>query len=60
MKLKAHVEGLAITVIFAAVLAKDTLTRITADETVNAVNADAVYAWPCREACDGGQRRGRH
>ena len=43
MKLRAHVEGLAVVALFAAVLAKDTLVKITANETVNAVDADAVY-----------------
>lgn len=43
MKLKAHVEGLAITAIFAALLVKDMLVTITANETVNKAGAGAVY-----------------
>ena len=43
MKLRAHVEGLAITAIFAAVLAKDMLVAITANGTVNKAGAGAVY-----------------
>lgn len=43
MKLRAHVEGLAITAIFAALLVKDMLVTITANETVNKAGADAVY-----------------
>jgi hypothetical protein len=42
MKLKRHVEGLAIGAICAAVLAKDTLVAITADKTVNKAGAGAV------------------
>lgn len=42
MKLRAQVEGLAIAVICAAVLTKDTLVAITADKTVNKAGANAV------------------
>lgn len=42
MKLRAQVEGLAITVIVAAVLARDTLVAITADKTVNKAGAGAL------------------
>jgi hypothetical protein len=44
MKLKAQVEGLAIRAIFAAVLGKDVLVAITANETINKAGAEAVYA----------------
>lgn len=42
MKLKAQVEGLAIPVICAAVLARDTLVKLIANKTVNAAGADAI------------------
>lgn len=42
MKLRSQFEGLAITVIFAAVVVKDALVAITANNTVNAAGADAV------------------
>ena len=41
MKLRAHVEGLAITCIMAAVLAKDMLVKISANETVSKADADS-------------------
>jgi hypothetical protein len=43
MQLMAHIEGLAIRAIFAAVLGKDVLVAITANETINKAGADAVY-----------------
>ena len=42
MKLRSQVEGLGVKVSVAAVLAKDTLVSLTADETVNKAGADAV------------------
>jgi hypothetical protein len=42
MKLRAQVEGLAITVIIAAILVKDTIVTITGDRTVNKAGADAI------------------
>lgn len=42
MKLKAQVEGLAILATIAAVLAKDTILKITADHTVNKAGANDV------------------
>jgi hypothetical protein len=54
MKLRSHVEGLAIPVIVAAVLAKDTIVALTADNTVNKAGADAKIigrlSVPAREA----------
>jgi hypothetical protein len=42
MKLRAQVEGLAVAVICAAVLARDTLVKLTADKTVDKAGADAI------------------
>ena len=54
MKLKAQSEGLAITVICAAVLARDTLVKLTANKTVNKGGADDFVIGrlfnPAREA----------
>lgn len=54
MKLKAQVEGLAVAVIVAAVLVKDTLVKLTGDKTVDKAGADAVVIGrlmkPAREA----------
>lgn len=58
MKLKAQVEGLAVAVICAAVLAKDALVKLTADRTVNAAGAGDIVIGrvlkPAREAGGGG------
>jgi hypothetical protein len=40
MKLRAQAEGLAVSATIAAVLAKDTLLKITADRTVNKAGAN--------------------
>jgi hypothetical protein len=54
MKLKSQVEGLAVAVIVAAVLVKDTLVKLTGDKTVDKAGADAVVIGrlvkPAREA----------
>ncbi|MBD0370322.1 MAG: hypothetical protein ICV60_05765 [Pyrinomonadaceae bacterium] len=42
MKLRKQFEGLSIGVIFAALLVKDALVAITANETVNKAGADAI------------------
>lgn len=54
MKIKSHFEGLAVAVICAAVLAKDTLVKLTGNKTVDKAGADAIVIGtlkkPAREA----------
>jgi hypothetical protein len=58
MKLRAQAEGLAILATIAAVLAKDTLVKITADRTVNQASANDIVigrlAKPSRTANETG------
>ena len=42
MKLRAHVEGLAVPATIAAVLAKDQIVTITGDKTVGAAGSNAT------------------